>query len=257
VSVQPKFPRFFVTTPSPCPYLPGQIERKLFTELRGQGAAELHDALSQIGFRRSQSVAYRPSCVACSACVSVRTLTQEFAPNATQRRLTRRYGDLKTMAVRPWATEEQFELLGRYLAARHAKGGMVGMDEADFADMVEVSPVDTYIVEYRDETGKLVGACLTDRQADGLSLIYSFFDPALDGMGTYIILDHITRAAQAGLPHVYLGYWVQGAKTMEYKARFRPMERLGPAGWQRLTDDEAAPSLRSEGVLGADGASKF
>jgi leucyl-tRNA---protein transferase len=257
VSVQTKFPRFFVTTPSPCPYLPGQIERKLFTELRGNGASELHDALSQIGFRRSQSVAYRPSCVACSACVSVRTLTQEFAPNATQRRLMRRYEGFKTAACRPWATEEQFELLGRYLAARHAKGGMVGMDEADFSDMVEVSPVDTYIVEYRDESGKLVGACLTDRQADGLSLIYSFFDPELAGMGTYIILDHITRAAEAGLPHVYLGYWVQGAKTMEYKARFRPMERLGPAGWQLLTDEEAAPSLRSEGVPGADGARKF
>lgn len=257
MTAQTKFPRFFVTTPSPCPYLPGQVERKLFTELRGSGAAELHDALSQIGFRRSQSVAYRPSCVACSACVSVRTLTQQFVPNATQRRLLRRYAHLKTVAVRPWATEEQFELLGRYLAARHATGGMVGMDESDFADMVEVSPVDTYIVEYRDEDGTLVGACLTDRQADGLSLIYSFFDPALDGMGTFIILDHILRAAEAGLPHVYLGYWVQGAKTMEYKARFRPMERLGPAGWQLLTDAEAAPSLRAQGVAGTPGASKF
>ncbi len=257
MSVQTKFPRFFVTTPSPCPYLPGQTERKLFTELRGADAAELHDALSQIGFRRSQSVAYRPSCVACSACVSVRTLALEFVPNATQRRLLRRHAGLTVAACRPWATEEQFELLGRYLAARHARGGMIGMDEADFADMVEVSPVDTYIVEYRDESGKLVGACLTDRQGDGLSLIYSFFDPALDGLGTFIILDHITRAAQAGLPHVYLGYWVQGARTMEYKARFRPMERLGPAGWQRLSDAEAEPSLRSRGVEGAAGARKF
>jgi leucyl-tRNA---protein transferase len=256
VSVQSKFPRFFVTTPAPCPYLPGQTERKLFTELRGAGAAELHDALSQIGFRRSQSVAYRPSCVACSACVSVRTLTQEFAPNATQRRLQRRYAHLDIAAARPWATEEQFELLGRYLAARHARGGMVGMDETDFADMVEVSPVDTYIVEYRDN-GRLIGACLTDRQGDGLSMIYSFFDPEYDGMGTFIILDHIARAAQADLPHVYLGYWVQGAKTMEYKARFRPMERLGPAGWQRVTEEEAALSLRSEGVEGAPGVRKL
>lgn len=257
MSVQTKFPRFFVTTPSPCPYLPGQTERKLFTELRGPGAAELHDALSQIGFRRSQNVAYRPSCVACSACVSVRTLTQEFVPNATQRRLMRRYANLEIAACRPWATEEQFDLLQRYLAARHARGGMVGMDDTDFADMVEVSPVDSYIVEYRDEDGKLVGACLTDRQSDGLSLIYSFFDPTLDGMGTFIILDHIGRAAQAELPHIYLGYWVQGAKTMEYKARFRPMERLSPAGWQRLTDAEAEPSLRGQGVEGAPGASKF
>ena len=256
MSVQTKFPRFFVTTPSPCPYLPGQTERKLFTELRGPGAAELHDALSQIGFRRSQSVAYRPSCMSCSACVSVRTLTQEFAPNATQRRLLRRYAGLETAACRPWATEEQFALLRRYLVARHARGGMVGMDETDFADMVEVSPVDSYVVEYRDN-GRLVGACLTDRQSDGLSLIYSFFDPAYDGMGTFIILDHITRAAEAGKPHVYLGYWVQGAKAMEYKARFRPMERLGPGGWQRVTEAEAALSLRGEGAEGAPGARKF
>ena len=256
MSIQTKFPRFFVTTPSPCPYLPGQTERKLFTELRGAGAAELHDALSQIGFRRSQSVAYRPSCVSCSACVSVRTLTQEFAPNATQRRLIRRYGDLDISACRPWATNEQFALLQRYLEVRHARGGMVGMDETDFADMIEVSPVDSYIVEYRDN-GRLIGACLTDRQADGLSLIYSFFDPDYDGMGTFIILDHITRAAAANLPHVYLGYWVQGAKAMEYKARFRPMERLGPGGWQRVTEAEAAPSLRGEGAEGSPGAHKF
>lgn len=259
-----RFPRFYVTTPTPCPYLPGRTERKVFTELKGDEAVELNDALSRIGFRRSQAVAYRPSCAACSACVSVRVLTQAFAPNATQRRLLRRHHDLEVAACRPWASEEQYELLRRYLGARHPKGGMTGMDEVDYADMVELSPVDSYVVEYREpgsggRPGRLVGACLTDRQGDGLSMIYSFFDAAdvtRPGLGTFIILDHIVRTAQAGLPHLYLGYWVSGSKRMEYKARFRPMERLGPAGWVRLTDEDVAESMRAAGVVGAPGGKK-
>lgn len=242
-----RFPRFFVTTPSPCPYLPGKTERKVFTELSGQHAAELNDALGRIGFRRSQGVAYRPSCADCSACVSVRVIAGEFQPSATQRKMLRRHVDLEVTACKPWTTEEQYELLRRYLRARHPGGGMADMDESDFSDMVEQSPVKTYVVEYREPStngrpGKLVGACLTDQQADGLSMIYSFFEPDdhdRTGLGTYIILDHITRAARAGLPYVYLGYWVQDAKRMAYKAKFRPLERLGPEGWRRFEPDQA------------------
>ena len=242
-----RFPRFFVTTPSPCPYLPGKTERKVFTELSGQHAAELNDALGRIGFRRSQGVAYRPSCADCSACVSVRVIAGEFQPSATQRKMLRRHVDLEVTACKPWTTEEQYELLRRYLRARHPGGGMADMDESDFSDMVEQSPVKTYVVEYREPStngrpGKLVGACLTDQQADGLSMIYSFFEPDdhdRTGLGTYIILDHITRAARAGLPYVYLGYWVQDAKRMAYKAKFRPLERLGPDGWRRFEPDQA------------------
>ena len=237
-----RFPRFFVTTPAPCPYLAGRIERKVFTELSGPHAGELNDALGRIGFRRSQNVAYRPSCVDCTACVSVRVVTGEFQPSATQRKTLRRNADLEVSACKAWATEEQYELLRRYLKRRHPEGGMVEMDEHDFADMVEQSPVKTYIVEYREPSqdgrpGRLVGACLTDQQADGLSMIYSFFDaqhPAREGLGTTIILDHIERAARAGLPYVYLGYWIEGSTRMAYKARFRPLERLGPDGWSRF-----------------------
>src|ERR1700712_1517416 len=164
-----RFPRFFVTTPSACPYLPGRIERKVFTELSGPDAGELNDALGRIGFRRSQGVAYRPSCLDCSACVSVRVLANEFVPSATQKRLIKRNADLEVSVCWPWSTEEQFELLRNYLAARHPEGGMADMDEIDFADMVELSPVDSYVVEYREPTvggrpGRLVGACLIDRQ---------------------------------------------------------------------------------------------
>ena len=176
-----RFPKFFVTNPSPCPYLPGKVERKVFTELSGRHAGELNEALGRIGFRRSQSVAYRPSCIDCSACVSVRVLAAEFTPSATQRKMLRKHADLEVTACKPWTTQEQYELLQRYLEVRHPGGGMAEMDESDFADMVEQTPVRTYLVEYREPSkngkpGKLVGACLSDQQGDGLSMIYSFFD---------------------------------------------------------------------------------
>jgi leucyl-tRNA---protein transferase len=246
-----RFPRFFVTTPAPCPYLPGRTERKVFTELNGPAAGDLNDALGRIGFRRSQNVAYRPSCLDCSACVSVRVVAAEFEPGAGHRRVIRRNADLEIAACKPWATEEQFQLLRRYLRARHPEGGMVEMDEHDFSDMVEQSPVKTYMVEYREPStdgrqGRLVGACLTDQQSDGLSMIYSFFEPddaGRGGLGTYIILDHILRAGRAGLPYVYLGYWVEQSRRMAYKARFRPLERLGPDGWRRFDPDQRELAL--------------
>ena len=250
-----RFPKFFVTNPSPCPYLPGKVERKVFTELSGRHASELNEALGRIGFRRSQSVAYRPSCIDCSACVSVRVLAAEFQANATQRKIMRRHSHLEVTACKPWTTEEQYALLRRYLAVRHPGGGMAEMDESDFADMVEQTPVRTYMIEYREPSrngrpGKLVGACLSDQQSDGLSMIYSFFDvgpSARKGLGTYIILDHIIRAARAGLPYVYLGYWVEGSNRMAYKTGFRPLERLGRDGWRRM--DEAALDRSSNDPL--------
>ncbi|MES2754134.1 MAG: arginyltransferase [Pseudomonadota bacterium] len=252
-----RLPRFFVTAPSPCPYLPGKLERKVFTELRGPHATELNDALGRIGFRRSQSVAYRPSCGSCNACVSVRTVTHEFRPNGTQRKLIRRHADLEVTACRTWATDEQFQLLRGYLGSRHPGGGMTAMDEGDYSDMVEHSPVNSFVVEYREPStdgrpGRLVGACLTDQQADGLSMIYSFFaadDPARPGLGNFIIIDHILRARSVGLNHVYLGYWVKGSARMAYKTKFQPIEVLGARGWRRMSDDAvegAMPALPAE-----------
>ncbi|AOR78155.1 arginyltransferase [Novosphingobium resinovorum] len=237
-----RFPRFFVTSPAPCPYLPGRSERKVFTELKGPHADSLNDALGRIGFRRSQTVAYRPSCIDCNACVSVRVVASEFRASRTQKRTLEAHSDLVATVCRPWSTSEQFELLQRYLAARHPEGGMTTMDEVDFADMVEHTPVTSYVIEYREPSmdgvvpGRLVGACLTDRQCDGLSMIYSFYDPesARQGLGNYIILDHIRRSQEMGLGFVYLGYWVEGSARMQYKVRYRPMEKLGRAGWERI-----------------------
>jgi arginine-tRNA-protein transferase len=247
VTAPVRFPRFFVTSPAPCPYLPGRSERKVFTELKGAHADALNDALGRIGFRRSQTVAYRPSCLDCQACVSVRVVADEFAPSGTQKRNLKRNGDLVATLCRPWSTAEQFELLQRYLGARHPGGGMATMDDVDYADMVEHTPVTTHLIEYREPSadgvtpGRLVGACLTDRQADGLSMIYSFYEPedtVRTGLGNYIILDHIRRAGDEGAPFVYLGYWVEGSARMQYKVRYRPMERLGRNGWERIAPEE-------------------
>ncbi|MFP5396592.1 MAG: arginyltransferase [Alphaproteobacteria bacterium] len=265
-----RFPRFFVTSPAPCPYLPGRMERKVFTELKGPHAEELNDALGRIGFRRSQTVAYRPSCADCQACISVRVLTNEFRASASQRKNLKRNGDLIATVCRPWSTVEQFDLLQRYLGQRHPGGGMATMDESDFADMVEHSPVESWVVEYREPNpdgtpGRLVGACLTDRQGDGLSMIYSFYEPDHEGrtgLGNYIILDHIRRAREEGLPFVYLGYWVEGSTRMQYKVRYRPMELLGRNGWERLSDEAqnrliaAAVAVPREGCGTIDGSVK-
>lgn len=268
-----RFPRFFVTSPAPCPYLPGRSERKVFTELKGPHADQLNEALGRIGFRRSQTVAYRPSCLDCQACVSVRVVAARFQPSATQKREIRRNADLVVSECRPWATDEQFSLLARYLGQRHPDGGMAAMDELDYADMIEHTPVNTVVTEYREpradgRPGRLVGACLTDRQSDGLSMIYSFYEPdhpTRSGLGSYIILDHIRRAAAEGLPYVYLGYWVDGSPRMQYKVRYRPLERLTRDGWHLMDPDEqhrliaAATRLRRSeetafaGARGKDG----
>ncbi len=258
-----RFPRFFVTSPSPCPYLPGKSERKVFTELKGPHADTLNDALGRIGFRRSQNVAYRPSCLDCSACVSVRVVAREFRPSGTQRRNIKANADLVVTECRSWSTGEQYELLRRYLAARHPGGGMMAMDDVDFADMVEHTPVTTGILEYREPSadgvrpGRLVGACLTDRQGDGLSMIYSFYDPdheSRPGLGNFIILDHIRRAAEAQLAYVYLGYWVQGSARMQYKVRYRPLERLSREGWNRVSDAEQDQLIAAAAVIKREAA---
>lgn len=231
-----RFPYFFVTVPAPCPYLPGKLERKVFTRLIGDDPVALNDALTQAGFRRSQSIAYKPACETCEACVSVRIPIRQFRPNRTMRRIEERNQDLHFSEQPASATEEQFALLRSYLEARHPGGGMVEMDALDFAAMVEDSPILTHVAEYRDPAGRLRAACLIDRLSDGLSLVYSFFDTddARRSLGTYIVLSQIARARRLGLPYVYLGYWVDGCRKMLYKARFQPLEGLGPEGWKTL-----------------------
>jgi len=243
VSREPRdAPQFYLTAPSPCPYLPRREERKVFTHLIGRRAVALNDTLTQSGFRRSQTIAYRPACESCRACVSVRVKAEQFRTTRSLRRVVERNADVRGTVVRSEPTSEQYALFRTYLDARHADGGMADMTVLDYSMMVEDSHVETRLVEYRIGPatsalpGRLAAVCLTDVLADGLSMVYSFFDPALQArsLGSFMIMDHIERAKRLGLPHLYLGYWVEGSKKMAYKARYLPQERLGMNGWERI-----------------------
>ena len=236
----PENTQLFLTAPMPCPYLPGRQERKLFTHLAGRRASALHHLLSDNGFRRSQNLIYRPACEGCAACQSVRILAREFTHTKRYRRILNMNSDIVTSVCQPRATPEQFALFKRYLDSRHTGGGMTAMNFVDYEYMVEDTPVQTVVVEYRlanVEGNPLAAVALTDVMADGLSMVYSFYDPDLDkrGLGNLVILDHIRQVRLAGLSYVYLGYWVQDSPKMAYKGQFRPLEvQRGPLGWRRL-----------------------
>ncbi|MCC2095515.1 MAG: arginyltransferase [Hyphomicrobiales bacterium] len=238
-------PQFYLTSPSPCPYLPGKEERKVFTHLVGRRAVALNDTLTESGFRRSQTIAYRPACEDCRACVSVRVCVDDFQISRNMKRILQRNADIVGFSAPKVPTSEQYSLFRGYLDRRHRHGGMADMNMLDYNLMIEDSHVETRVVEYRRRgpdtfingrgEGPLLGVCLTDILSDGLSMVYSFFEPELEknSFGTFIILDHIERARRLGLPYLYLGYWVEGSQKMAYKARFQPQERLGANGWQR------------------------
>ncbi len=237
-------PQFFYTTaPLPCPYVAGQTERKVVTEITGPDSEALHDQLSRAGFRRSHNIAYAPVCPNCQACVPIRIPTATFEPGRTLRRIARANAQLEGFDVPPRATAEQFLLFQRYQQARHGQGDMATMSFYDYRAMVEDTPIETFVVEFRDPDDRLVGACLTDKLGDGLSAVYSFFAPGLErrSLGTFAILWLIERARVLGLPYVYLGYWVPGSRKMAYKARFRPSEILAGGAWRLLTEIDAAP----------------
>ena len=239
------FPEFYVTAPQPCPYIAGQHERKLFTHLTHDKPRALIDNLLKSGFRRSQNIAYMPYCDQCQQCVSVRVAVNEFEPSRSFRRITDRNQDLMARRLAPVPTSEQYSLFRDYIDARHGDGGMADMTVLDFAMMIEDSIIDTFITEYRLKPDPLSNAprgetpltavALCDRLSDGISMVYSFYDPteATRSLGTYMILEHIAQVQRLGLPYLYLGYWIEGSRKMSYKARFRPQERLGPDGWVR------------------------
>ncbi|MCE8510596.1 arginyltransferase [Ruegeria pomeroyi] len=243
----PIAPQFYVTAPQPCPYLPDRMERKLFTALQGEGAERLNNALSQQGFRRSQNVLYRPSCADCAACLSARIDVAAFQPSRSQKRALRRNAHLTRRATSPWATDEQYELFRRYLDSRHADGGMADMDVFEFAAMIEETPIRSRVIEYAHrDTRALTAVSLTDVLDDGLSMVYSFYDPDLhrDSLGTHMILDHIDIAREADLPYVYLGYWVPGSPKMGYKSRFSGLEIYLGGRWQAMKNPQAHDAIQ-------------
>lgn len=238
--------KFYLTSPQPCPYLPGRMERKVFANLAVEGAVSLNDSLTRSGFRRSQTIAYRPACKACSACRSVRIDVGAFRMSRRWKRVLAKNSVLEREATPARATREQFRLLNKYLSARHPGGGMTEMEIRDYASMVDASPVRTVVFEYRnrlgtgDEDDALQAAALTDVVRDGLSMVYSFFRPDLHprSVGSFMVLDHIRLAAELGLPYVYLGYWVRGSAKMGYKADFMPLEVFDGEQWRPLEEQE-------------------
>ena len=249
--------RFFLTAPTPCPYLSDKIERKVFAHLPMADGPTVNDNLTLLGFRRSQNIAYRPSCEGCDACVSARIPVSDYVFSRSERRILDRNQDIQRFEVKAEATGEQFELLRLYLNHRHAEGGMADMSWPDFVAMVEDTSVRTHMVEYRlarhapsqpEGPGELMACALVDQLADGLSLVYSFDNPEAvkRSLGSLIILDHIQQAKTQELPRVYLGYWVKNSAKMAYKARFNPMEILRPNGWVLMSardrDPETGPA---------------
>ncbi len=217
----------------------------MFAHLPLSDGASVNDSLTQVGFRRSQNIAYRPACEACDACVSVRIPAADYQFSRSERRILARNGDLQRHLVESEATSEQFDLLRRYLTTRHADGGMADMTWPDFVAMVEDTAVRTHLIEYRRPTddsgpGELIACVLVDLLGDGLSLVYSFYDPemAFRSLGSFMILDHVNQAVGVTAPYVYLGYWVCGSPKMDYKARFSPLEVLRPGGWRLMSTRE-------------------
>ena len=234
------FPEFYLTRPQPCPYLPDRYERKLFTHLGREKSMAHFDLLHSEGFRRSQTIAYRPHCENCNACISVRIRVDEFERTKSQKRVWRQNKDIHAVRAPAIASAEQYALFNAYVETRHNDGGMADMSQYDYQAMIEDSVVDSFLIEYRlpREGGEpeLVAVALCDHLSDGISLVYSYFDPLLTSrsIGTYIILETIDYAVSLGLPYVYLGYWVEGSPKMDYKIRFLPQDHLIDGEWVKV-----------------------
>jgi leucyl-tRNA---protein transferase len=231
--------RFYTTEPGHCPYLTGRVEQRIVTTWAGPESEDSLTFFTDLGFRRSQTFLYRPTCPQCNACVPVRIKVDEFQPSRRFRKVSARNADLQVACEPPIATEEHYELFQRYQQARHGEGSMAQMDRIDFGAMIEDAAPGTFLATFRYPDGRLAGVSLTDRLRTGLSGVYKFFDPEAGrrSLGTFIVLWHVARARELGLPFVYLGYWISGAKTMDYKVSFQPLERLENGRWRPMTSE--------------------
>jgi leucyl-tRNA---protein transferase len=225
--------QFFAASPVACPYVPGRAERKLIVDLAGDGGAPFYDDLSRAGFRRSHRFAYRPACRGCSSCVPVRIALERFRHSRSTRRIRNTNRDLDGRLVAAHATVEQFRLFAAYQRSRHRDSDMAMMRYGDYRAMVEDSPVRTAMAEFRDAGGALVAATLVDLLDDGISAVYSFYDPRQPkrSLGMWSVLWLVEECRRRGLPFVYLGYWIAESPKMAYKDRFPALERLDGGHW--------------------------
>jgi arginine-tRNA-protein transferase len=228
---------FHRSVPLPCPYVEGRLERRIVAELSPQQVhSGLFDDLTAAGFRRSHNMIYRPACPTCNACVPVRILVERFQPRRSLKRTWRANAGVSVAATGPIATQEQYALFHRYQRRRHGDGDMALMTFTDYRALVEESAADTRLIELRDPDGVLIGCCLFDTTADGLSAVYSFYAAEHEdrGLGSMIVMWLVEVARALERPYVYLGYWIEECRKMAYKIRFMPKEALGPDGWREI-----------------------
>lgn len=232
--------QFYLTSPYPCSYLAGKTARSQVVTPAHLVDGMAYSQLIQAGFRRSGLFTYRPQCGHCQACIPVRVVVNEFIPGRTQRRTGKRNAVLVAEPRRPHFDPAHFELYQRYQASRHAGGGMDHDDRDQYAHFLLQSNVDTYLVEFR-EAGVLRMVSVIDQVGDGLSAVYTFFDPGLPqrSFGVYNVLWQIELARSLGLPYVYLGYWIENSPKMAYKSQYQPLQGLTDGVWRTITPTHA------------------
>lgn len=224
----------FAGTPHDCPYLAGRHSVLHYVDPNTSVSPALFGALLKQGFRRSGNFVYRPGCPQCNRCVSLRIPAATFAPDRSQRRTARRNADITVDAGPASLTDAHFTLYRRYVNTRHGDGSMANPGRASTREFLTAAWCETLFLDLR-LAGRLVATAVTDVLPDGLSAVYTFFDPDLAkrGLGTYALLSQVAHATQLGLRHLYLGYWVPGSRKMEYKERFRPLELYLDGRWKK------------------------
>lgn len=228
--------KFYATQAHPCSYLPTEQATTLFLDPSQPMDAHVYAELSEVGFRRSGDHLYRPHCQKCSACVPARLPVADFKPNRQQRRILTRNADLQIRAVRPAFSEEYYDLYARYIEQRHADGDMYPPNREQFSTFLVRDLPFSRFYEFR-LNGRLLAVAVTDVLPNGLSAVYTFYDPDEEhrSLGRYAILWQIAETARLGLHAVYLGYWIKNCRKMNYKTQYRPIELFVNQHWAILT----------------------